>query len=40
MSFDEAFDGGHKVSGDGTHESRGSDGLATMPTKELPTPPA
>jgi hypothetical protein len=34
MSFDEAFDGSHKVSGKGTHESRGSDRLAAMLTKE------
>jgi hypothetical protein len=34
MGLDEAFAGRDEVSGDGTHESGGSDGLASMLTKE------
>jgi len=33
--FDEAFDGSDEISGQGTHESGGSDGLAAMLTKEV-----
>jgi len=34
VGFGEALDGGDGVSGEGTQESGGSDGLAPMPTKE------